>query len=237
MTTVSVSTPTAKPADDRATGRLFGLADAVFAIAMTLLALDLVVPDLGDHPTDQALTRALLDQGPRYLAFLLSFYVIASYWRRHNAEVRTVNAGHPALVGRTLPLLLAVCALPFAADLLGTYGGQDGIAIAVYAGVNVLAVGSLLAIRHAAREHRLSADTVDTSDHLELWFDLAALLLAAPVGYVFPGHGPLAMVALLVLGGAAGSKATRVRRRRAADEAVEKAEKAHRAEKAAERRP
>ena len=219
MTTVS--TTIAKQEDERATGRLFGLADAVFAIAMTLLALDLVVPDLGSQPSDQALTRALIDQGPRYLSFLLSFYVIASYWRRHNAEMRTADAGHPALVGRTLPLLLAVCALPFAADLLGTYGSQDGVAIAVYAGVNVVAVGSLLVIRRTARQHQLSADADDTSDRLELWFDLAALVLAAPSGYVFPGHGPLVLIALLAVSGGAGARTTRLRRQRAAEKASE----------------
>ncbi|MBC3840751.1 DUF1211 domain-containing protein [Streptacidiphilus sp. 4-A2] len=99
---------------------------------MTLLALDLRVPDLGNQPADHALAHALLDQGPHYLAFLLSFYVIADYWQRHKTEMRTADAAHPALTRRTLSLLLAVCALPFAADLLGTHGTHDGVAVAVY---------------------------------------------------------------------------------------------------------
>ena len=217
----NTSRPADNDADERAGGRLFGLSDGVFAIAMTLLALDLRVPDLGDHPTDRTLRHALLNQEPRYLAFLLSFYVIAGYWQRHRAEMRVADAGHPALTRRTLPLLLAVCALPFAADLLGTYGDQDGVAITVYAGVNVVAVGSLLLVRRAARRHQLSADAVDRSDDLELWFDLAALLLAAPSGYLFSGHGPLVMVVLLLLSDAAGSVAARLRRERAAQETAE----------------
>jgi uncharacterized membrane protein len=202
--------------DDERGGRLFGLSDAVFAIAMTLLALDLRVPDLGDHPADHVLARALLDQGSRYLAFLISFYVTANYWRRHNAEMRTADVGHPVMVARTLPLLLAVCALPFAADLLGTYGGQDGVAIAVYAGINILAVGSLLAIRRAARRHQRSANAGGPSDYWDLWLDLAALLLAVPSGYVFPGHGPLILVLLLALSGAAGSAIPRLHKAKAA---------------------
>ena len=210
------------PEAERATGRLFGLSDAVFAIAMTLLALDLRVPDLGDHPADHVLARALADQGPRYLAFLISFYVIASYWRRHNAEMRTADAGHPALVSRTFPLLLAVCALPFAADLLGTYGGQDGVAVAVYAAVNILAIGSLLAIRYEANRHQLSPDTGRVSDYLDLWLDLAALVLAVPAGYLFPSHGALVLVLLLLLSGAVRTAVARLRRRRMA--AAESAE-------------
>lgn len=68
--------------DDRSVLRIFSLTDAVFAIAMTLLVLDLKVPDLS-HPSDSALRQALGAQSSAYLAFLLSFYVIANYWRRH----------------------------------------------------------------------------------------------------------------------------------------------------------
>ncbi|HEX3782238.1 MAG TPA: TMEM175 family protein [Pseudonocardiaceae bacterium] len=221
-----MTAPAEETADERATGRLFGLSDAVFAIAMTLLALDLRVPDLGPHPGDAALVRALLDQGPHYLAFLISFYVIAVYWMRHNAEMRTVHASHPALLRRTITLLLMVCTLPFAADLLGTYGGQDGIAIAVYAGINLLAVGSLLMIRYEARHHRLTTDTAPASGNLELWFDLVGLALAIPSGYLFPSRGLLVMVGLMVLSGALGSIVTRRRDQRtrassAADAGVE----------------
>jgi uncharacterized membrane protein len=220
-TTASTSTPAENQDDEREGGRLFGLSDAVFAIAMTLLALDLRVPGLGDHPADHTLVRALLDQGPQYLAFLLSFYVIAGYWQRHKAEMRTAKAGDPALVRCTLPLLLAVCTLPFAADLLGTYGGQDGIAITVYAGVNVVAVCSLLGIRYTARKHQPSGNAGSASDYLDIWLDLGALLLAAPSGYLFPSHGPLVLVALLLLSDAAGQVIIRLRKQQPAQETAE----------------
>jgi uncharacterized membrane protein len=194
---------------ERTTGRLFGLSDAVFAIAMTLLTLDLRVPDLGDHPGDHVLRHALLDERSHYLSFLLSFYVIAGYWIRHNAETRTLPAGHPALLGRTILLLLAVCMLPFAANLLGTYG-RNGISVAVYAAVNMLAVAALLQIRREARRHRLAGSTRRSPD---LWFNLVAFALAIPLGYVLSGHGPLVIVGLLFLSGAATSFVTRRRAR------------------------
>lgn len=181
--------------------RVLGLSDAVFAIAMTLLALDLRVPELGEHPSDSAVIHALLGQGPHYLAFLLSFYVIAGYWQRHGALMRAAGPDdRPVLVRRTLSLLLAVSALPFAADLLGTYGGQDGIAIVVYVGVNMMAVVSLLLAQRGSGPGALG-----------LWFDLAALAIAAPAGYLFHGNGPLVMAAVLLLGSAAASVVTRVR--------------------------
>lgn len=64
---MTTATATEDHAGEESDKRLFGLADAVFAIAMTLLALDLQVPDLGGHPSDSTLTHALAGQGPRYL--------------------------------------------------------------------------------------------------------------------------------------------------------------------------
>ncbi|MFI5754758.1 TMEM175 family protein [Streptomyces sp. NPDC051569] len=202
--------------NERATGRLFGLSDAVFAIAMTLLALNLHVPALGAHPDEQALEHALAEQGPHYVSFLLSFYVIAIYWRRQHAEMRTIHTIRTELVRLTMFLLLMVSSLPFAAGLLGAYGGESGIAVAVYSGVNVLAVGTLLLIRYETRRHRLASDTRPTPGSHELWFDLVALLLAAPSGYLLPGHGVLSLVVLLTVSGLAGRFLTRRHARRKA---------------------
>jgi hypothetical protein len=66
---------------DNTLGRLLTLADGVFAIAMTLLTFDLKVPNIGQHPSESALRHALGHQTSAYLSFILSFYVIAGYWR------------------------------------------------------------------------------------------------------------------------------------------------------------
>ncbi|MFJ4923772.1 TMEM175 family protein [Streptomyces sp. NPDC088725] len=190
---------------ERATIRMFGLADAVFAIAMTLLALDLRVPDLGGHTTDQELRHALGDQSSHYLAFLLSFYVVGSYWRRHRTETRSVVVSHAALVRWTLFLLLTVCAMPFVTGLLASYGSETGFALVTYAGVNACAVASLLMIRYVAGRHRSSPDVGTETQKHELWLDLVAFLLSVPAAYVFPGNGSLTMAGLLVVSGAIGS--------------------------------
>ncbi|MFF5563760.1 TMEM175 family protein [Streptomyces sp. NPDC012623] len=209
----TLSTPSDEAVGERSMGRLFGLSDAVFAIAMTLLALDLGVPAL-NSPTEGELRHALAGQGSHFLAFLLSFYVASVYWRRHHTEMRDVRVSHPALVRRTMILLLAVSALPFASNLLGSYGSRAGIVLAVYAGVNVVAIAALLLLRHAVRHHRLSTEPGPRPEAVELWFDLAAMLLAVPAGYLLPGHGVVALIVLLVVSGRAGWFMTRRRRRR-----------------------
>ena len=73
----------ARQTDDNSLGRLLTLSDGVFAIAMTLLALDLQVPRLKGHVASQQLIDALAQNTDSYWSFLLSFYVIALYWGAH----------------------------------------------------------------------------------------------------------------------------------------------------------
>ena len=90
-----------------------GVSDGVFAIAMTLLALDLRLPDLGTDVSDAQLRHALGDDWHGYLAFVISFYVVANYWGVHRRAMRAVTTVDTRLISHTLPLLLLVAALPF----------------------------------------------------------------------------------------------------------------------------
>ena len=128
---------------DNSIGRLLTLSDGIFAISMTLLALNLQVPDLGAHPSDASLRHALAAKSDSYWSFLLTFYVVAGYWRQHRRLMRSVVQTHPALIRDTLALLLLVAAMPFPASLLGRYGSEP-IALATYGAVNALATLSLI---------------------------------------------------------------------------------------------
>jgi hypothetical protein len=121
----------------------------VFAIAMTLLALDLRVPELPDPVTNTALLDELGRELPSILTSLLSFYVVANYWFSHHRLMRSVTTTHPRLLRHTLPLLLVVAAMPFPTSLLGRYASVP-IALALYGVVSVLAV-LLLWLRHDDR--------------------------------------------------------------------------------------
>jgi uncharacterized membrane protein len=85
-----------EPASDNSLGRLLASSDGVFAIAMTLLALDPRLPDLGTDASDAQLRHALGDDWRSYLAFVISFYVVAGYWGVHRRAMRgekTIDAG------------------------------------------------------------------------------------------------------------------------------------------------
>ena len=108
MATVEEGDEPAAPVADNSLGRLLALSDGIFAIAMTLLAFDLRLPDLGAHVSDGQLRHALGDHWRSYLSFLISFYVAANYWGVHRRTMRAVTTLDGGLVARTLTVLLLV---------------------------------------------------------------------------------------------------------------------------------
>ena len=96
------------------TSRTEGLSDGVFAIAMTLLVLDLRVPS---HRAG-TLLAGLLAQWPAYLAFLASFSYIAVVWTNHHATFRQIDAVDRVVTSANLGILLGTVLLPFPTAVL-----------------------------------------------------------------------------------------------------------------------
>jgi uncharacterized membrane protein len=189
-----------RPADN-SLGRLLTLSDGIFAISMTLLALDLQVPDLGSHPSDASLRHALAANNASYLSFLLTFYVVAGYWRQHRRLLRSVVTTHPALIRDTLALLLFVAAMPFPASLLGRYGSEP-ISLAIYGSVNALATLSLIVTSADVRRLELADRNASVTDDYvpghRGWISFVVFVLAIPAGYVVGDKGPYVLLLLLV---------------------------------------
>jgi uncharacterized membrane protein len=125
----------ADPADHgpKETVRLEAFSDGVFAIAITLLIIEIHVPEV--EGGSRELARALLDLWPSYFAFALSFVTILIMWLNHHAMFLWLRRPDgPVMVGNGV-LLLTITALPFSTALLGDYLGHDGqeVAAAVYA--------------------------------------------------------------------------------------------------------
>jgi uncharacterized membrane protein len=150
------------PDPERALDRLVFFSDAVFAIAITLLVIDLRVPALGHDVADEQLAAALLDQGSRVMAYLLSFMVIGIYWYAHWRRFRYVRRLNGRLVVLNLLLLAFVAFIPFPTALMAEYGDRD-IAVVVYA-VSIAAAGILgpVSWTYAARAGLLAEDAPDT---------------------------------------------------------------------------
>lgn len=101
-------------------GRLDAFSDGVFAIAITILALELRVPHV-EEVTAGGLARALLDEWPTYFAFLLSFSTILIVWINHRTRVSLLERVDGLVVFGNGLLLMAVAALSFPTALVGEY--------------------------------------------------------------------------------------------------------------------
>lgn len=121
--------------------RIVFFSDAVFAIAITLLAIDLRVPT---GLTDGQLTDALGAMVPDVFGFALSFLVIGMTWVGHHRKFRYIVDWNQRLLLLNLALLLLVAFVPFPSSLLGEYGTTSAGA-ALYSGT-ILLLGMISAI-------------------------------------------------------------------------------------------
>jgi TMEM175 potassium channel family protein len=120
---------------DLATRRLEGFSDGIFAIAITLLALNLQVPEL-TTVTPQALASTLVAKWPTYLSFLLSFVTLLIAWVYHHRLLQGAKHSGTGLLFTNGLLLLVVSSVPFPTALLGAYltTPAASVACAIYAG-------------------------------------------------------------------------------------------------------
>ena len=144
---------------DRAVARIEGFSDGVFAIAITLLVLQLVVPGPGVAEAD--LPRALHEQIPKFLSFALSFWVIGWYWVIHHRMFAYIARHDTPFLFLNLLVLFVVVFLPYPTELLGEHGDKLVPVILYAATIAGLSLTSSLLWWHASRGHRLIHEDVD----------------------------------------------------------------------------
>jgi TMEM175 potassium channel family protein len=141
--------------------RIVNLSDAVFAIAITLLVLDIRVPDIPENLVASKLPGELLSLWPRYLGYFLSFVSISVFWIIHHSIFRPIKAYDRNLLYLNFLFLMVVAFVPFPTALLGEYGNHQ-LPVAVYAAT--LAVGRLFLTAvywYSTRNERLLTEPQD----------------------------------------------------------------------------
>ena len=143
------------------TGRLEAFSDGVFAIAVTLLILDIGVSGTAGHD----LLGAIRSLWPSYLAYVASFSTIGAAWLGHNAITEYLDRADAAFVRLNLLLLLVISFLPFPTRLVAEFIHQDKaerVAVTFYGIVLVLATTMLLVLwRYAVRAKLVRPDLAD----------------------------------------------------------------------------
>ena len=141
--------------------RIVNLSDGVFAIAITLLVLDIRAPDIPQNMVSSQLPGVLLSLWPKYLGYVLSFVGISAFWLIHHSIFRPIRSYDRVLLYLNFLFLMVVAFLPFPTSLLGEYGDHQ-LPVAIYAAT--LAVGRLLLTAlhwHSTRDDRLLDEPQD----------------------------------------------------------------------------
>ena len=173
--------------------RFDALTDGMFAIIMTLLVIEIRVPELHSAVTNEKLFEGLLELWPLFISYLLAFMVLFSYWMAHNF---IVNLFAKNLTRKFLyinmPFLATVALIPFSSHFLGLYNDfQAGV---VVFGVNI-AVGAIFLwkiLKHAIHSPEIENDlerfTQKDMHYAQIRILLPAFgaLVAIPVSYIDP---------------------------------------------------
>jgi TMEM175 potassium channel family protein len=125
------------------TNRVQALVDGIFAVAMTILVLDLHVPALGPEAADARLLSALENNLPQVLSFVSGFVILGTLWVGHHYQFHYIQRSNRALLWINLGFLLTISFLPFVIALIGAYGAMR-VTCVLYGATLVLAMTCLL---------------------------------------------------------------------------------------------
>jgi uncharacterized membrane protein len=183
--------------------RLEMLCDGIFAIAMTLLVLELKPPDLPRHAASAEILHALREHGLAFVGFVLSFLLAGQFWIVHHVWFNYLRQANRALALLTIPFLMFVSLLPFSTSMLTSFGLRNPVGLVLYFG-NQFMLAVLLAAQWllAKRQGLLTeSDGSQKRRRFELMIRCQPLTFGVAIAVVFiaPGQAMFAAAATQVL--------------------------------------
>nr|WP_010130419.1 TMEM175 family protein [Microbulbifer agarilyticus] len=118
--------------------RLEAFSDGVFAILITLLILEIEIPELSSID-DRSMLQGLLVLLPKFTAFILSYLVLAIYWLSHHDLFARMQHINGKILWLNLLLLLPMCVIPFTTSLAGDYP-HNSVSVFIYA-IHITIIG------------------------------------------------------------------------------------------------
>ena len=177
---------------DQLNSRLETFCDGVFAIALTLLVIDIKVPASHAIGTTRELWLALRHLVPSVLVFVLSFVIVLITWVNHHAAFRLVNRSSAAFIYANGFLLLTVVFMPFPTALVGEYLLTDHVApaVVIYNAVSAVQAAGWILVAGAALRGGLTKDeksaSVMRNNRRNGYFALVVYSLLALIAIWFP---------------------------------------------------
>jgi uncharacterized membrane protein len=167
-------------------GRIMAFTDGVMAVAITLLVLNLEVPDLKDP---SRLGEDLVDLLPSLLSYSLAFALVGRFWVVHHNSFETLRAFDGTLMTLNLLFLALIALMPFATDLFDRYNDEP-IAAAVFGAIlGLAALVNWLMHRHSLRAGLVKREHISATSPFSTTVALGfavIFLLSVPAAFVSP---------------------------------------------------
>ena len=180
-------------------GRIVAFTDGVMAVAITLLVLNLEVPDVRADELDEALRE--LDGS--FLAYVLTFALVGRFWVIHHNLFETLERFDGRMMVLNLLFLMLIALMPFGMDLVDSYP-DTSVAIATFAVIlSLTALTHWTMTAHALRSDFVHAQRVhETRRRSVISLGIPAVfLMSVPVAFVSPAAAQLMWAATIVLRG------------------------------------
>lgn len=150
------------------TNRIEAFSDGVMAILITILVLELKVPQLAEHFSHEAFREAALHLLPKIIAYAFSFLVIAIFWVNHHHFFHLLDRSDAGLLWHNNHLLFWMSLIPLPTAFIGEHPDSPQ-AIMAYAGVMMMtALSFTLMSRHAMFKGRLMKETIDRKGRMAI---------------------------------------------------------------------
>jgi uncharacterized membrane protein len=130
---------------------IMNFSDAVIAIAITLLVLELRLPDLAAEGIDAMFLTALGQEMPRIVAYVVGFAVIASYWFEYQRHMKYVQKLDGRLALYNIVFLFFIALLPFPTSILGMYPAHTSVVVFYAISIICISTASYLMRMHALK--------------------------------------------------------------------------------------
>lgn len=181
--------------------RLVSFSDGIFAIAVTLLAFNLKIPEMNPSNVHAQLPGQIKLMVPHFVTYLISFLLVAIYWTIHHRMIERIAHVDSTFVWLNIGYLLVISFMPFAAGLLGTYPHESICEIIYLGSAALVTILSISMWQYASFKHRLIRKEVTTA-MVNYFFSRGAASLAvilfALLLALFDVHGTQFTLFLLI---------------------------------------
>ena len=185
--------------------RVEALNDGIYAVAMTLLVLELKLPEARELVSETAFAGLLVHLIPKFFAWLISFFILAIFWLSHQRAFHYVRAVDSKLLWINVVSLAFASLLPFSSALVGEYGSLFAPQVIYAANMAALSLVAIWQLDHLEKHPELCHPSpfprhVAKAARFRCWSLAAVAALAVVIATFDPRFGTLAFMLMILLG-------------------------------------